>query len=323
MSTSVKLAARVLLMREDGQMLVVNRPHDPHLFCMPGGKTEPGETLVETGCREMAEETGVRLPSEALQPLYQGTVYNDQATDQAPYEVTTYVASWLPEFGEPTSQEPGIEPQWMTPEAFAQACAAPGYDHAVLAAWRAAQRQPVLQGDQPRIVWRGETGGDMFDTFDLNQTHAGVGFFFAEDQAHAQSYAGRGSAPRAFTLRANRVLDLTDCYKPDPVMHAFLQYYAAQFDDWADRVSGEPMDVYGFLEAGALYDYEGTGSGRRWNALFSMAWEAGFDAVRVPDSTDGSFLSTVWVVKDPEQIAFHVPSPQPAAPETGRRSPRF
>lgn len=170
------------------------------------------------------------------------------------------------------------------------------------------------------MVWRGESGGELFDTFDLNHTNAGVGFFFAEDRSHAQTYAGHGTEPRSFTLRADRVLDLTDPYRPDPAVRAFLHDYANQFEEWVDRGDGEPRDVFSFLEGGSLYDYEGTGSGTRWNALFREAWDAGFDAVRVLDSTDGAFLSAVWVVKDPLQIVFQAnESSEPAVGAPRRR----
>lgn len=156
------------------------------------------------------------------------------------------------------------------------------------------------------VVWRGESNGQMFDRFDMQKTRAGVGFFFAEDKTQADWYAGRGTQARAFTLMADRVLDLTDPYTR--ANHTFIAKYAREFDDWIDRSTGEPMHAAEFLDAGSLYSYEGGGDAHRWNALFSYAWSQGHDAVRVLDSTDGGFQRPVWVVRDPEQIVFHVPS---------------
>lgn len=174
---------------------------------------------------------------------------------------------------------------------------------------------------QPLLLWRGESSGVLYDTFDRRQTNAGVGFFFAEDQRQAAFYAGLGSAPRAFHLKAANVLDLLDPY--DPSVRPFVQAFAEEFDEWVDRYSGEPMDVFSYLEAGALYDYEGTGRGTRWNALFRLAEAEGYDAVVVRDQTDG-VDAPVWVVFQPEQIV-HVPhaTPRlaPEAPEPRRRAP--
>lgn len=176
---------------------------------------------------------------------------------------------------------------------------------------------PVLNGPVPLQVWRGESGGELFDVFDLSQTNVGIGFFFAERQDHAQMYAGRGTSARAFHLGASRVLDLTDPYGRH--LQSFLAEFAAEFDSWVDRYSGEPVSVHECLDGGSLYDYEGTGSGERWNALFRCAWSAGYDAVRVLDATDGVDLGVVWVVSAAHQITF---VPSAVAEEVGTPRPR-
>jgi 8-oxo-dGTP pyrophosphatase MutT (NUDIX family) len=130
-------AVRLWIHREDGQLLVVNRRQNPNLLCMPGGKVDPGETLEQAAARELAEETGLRVPSSALRVLFTGTVRNDQATDTAAYEVTTFHVPWQAAWGSPQDKEANIHPRWVSPETFAQQCAAPDYDHAVLAAWEA------------------------------------------------------------------------------------------------------------------------------------------------------------------------------------------
>jgi hypothetical protein len=164
-------------------------------------------------------------------------------------------------------------------------------------------------------VWRGESSGVLFDEFDLRQTNARVGFFFAESHAHAACYAGAGTEPRAFTLEVERVLDLRDVGRAwrHPESRAVIEALRAEFDEWQCRYSGEPRDVTDYLEAGDLYDYEGTGSGRRWNRLFGLAQEAGFDSVCVLDRTDGDYgnNAAVWVVFNPAQIQIRAPSPRP------------
>lgn len=152
---------------------------------------------------------------------------------------------------------------------------------------------------KPLVVYRGESTGNLFEKFDLRQTNAGVGFFFAEDRAEAEGYAKTSADVREFYLRGEKVLDLTDPYSPKN--RAFLDTYRNEFDEWIDRYSGEEISPESMLEAGSVYDYEGTGSGRRWNRLFTTAEGMGYDAVRVIDATDG-VTAPVWVVFEPTQI---------------------
>ena len=174
------------------------------------------------------------------------------------------------------------------------------------------------EAGSPRVVWRGEIGGELFDNFDLAKTQAKTGFFFAENKGQADSYAARGTKARAFHLHAERVLDLTDPYSPPNI--DFIKAFAQEFDEWIDRVSGEEMDAFAFLEAGSLYDYEGTGHGNRWYQLFRFASGEGFDAVRVIDATDG-LVAPVWVVFEPDQIVKAEP-PTPDAEAPARRMSR-
>lgn len=157
----------------------------------------------------------------------------------------------------------------------------------------------------PRVVWRGESSGVLFEAFDPSLTRAGSGFFFAEDRQQADWYAASGTSARPFHLRANRILDLRDpgAHARDPKFQSFVQDYTSLFDEWVDRFSGELTDPLVLIEAGLLYDYEGDGRGDRWNALFRCAANHGFDAVVTNDATDGS-TQPIWVVFQPEQIEW-------------------
>lgn len=172
---------------------------------------------------------------------------------------------------------------------------------------------------EPLLLWRGESSGELYETFDRRKTTAGVGFFFAEDYQQAAFYAGRGTAPRGFHLKAANLLDLMDPY--DPAVRAFVTEFQDEFDEWVDRYSGEPMSAFDFLDAGSLYDYEGTGSGTRWNALFRLAESQGYDAVVVRDQTDG-VDAPVWVVFEPGQVV-HVPHATPALAASAQTPRRY
>ena len=152
---------------------------------------------------------------------------------------------------------------------------------------------------EPQTFWRGESSGIHYNQFDLSKTDSKVGFFFAELKQQADQYAARGTDTRPFHLCSRKTLDLTDVYTKDAA--AFIKEYTAEFDEWVDRRSGEEEDVSTLIECGYLYDYEGNGSGQRWNRLFSMANGLGYDAVRILDATDG-ITAPVCVVFDPQQI---------------------
>jgi ADP-ribose pyrophosphatase YjhB (NUDIX family) len=52
-----------------GRLLLIRRGHDPHAGCwsLPGGRVELGETLEQAVCREVLEETGLRVrPGEVV-----------------------------------------------------------------------------------------------------------------------------------------------------------------------------------------------------------------------------------------------------------------
>lgn len=177
---------------------------------------------------------------------------------------------------------------------------------------------PYLTDDAglPQTFWRGETSGIHYQQFDLSKTDYAVGFFFAEEKEQADQYAGRGTHARPFHLCARNTLDLIDVYSPQAM--EFIQDYAAKFESWIDRETGEDEDVFMLFQCGYLYDYEGDSSEERWNYVFKLAKEMGYDAVRVLDATAG-LTAPVCVVFNPEQV-IHLDAPMEQVPQRKRCS---
>ena len=55
-------AASVAIVRE-GKVLLIKRAYAPyqHLWTLPGGRIEPGETIEQCAIREIAEELGLTI----------------------------------------------------------------------------------------------------------------------------------------------------------------------------------------------------------------------------------------------------------------------
>ena len=54
---------------QDGRLLFIRR-EDFHVWCLPGGSVEPGETIAQAACREAQEETGLQVRLERLVGIY-------------------------------------------------------------------------------------------------------------------------------------------------------------------------------------------------------------------------------------------------------------
>lgn len=76
------------LVAADGRVLMQQRRKGSEhggLWEFPGGKVEPGESLVESLCREISEELGIALDAGALEPL------NFASAPAQPYVILLYI----------------------------------------------------------------------------------------------------------------------------------------------------------------------------------------------------------------------------------------
>lgn len=67
-----ELHVAVAVIVRDERVLIARRPdhlHQGGLLEFPGGKVEPGETVQRALIREIAEETGLTVPEDSLEPL--------------------------------------------------------------------------------------------------------------------------------------------------------------------------------------------------------------------------------------------------------------
>jgi ADP-ribose pyrophosphatase YjhB (NUDIX family) len=113
------LAASVAVIR-DGRVLLAARANPPaaHVFSLPGGVVEAGETLAEAALRELREEVGVEAeilgflsPVEIIQRDAAGRV-------ERHFVVCAHVARWTG--GEPQIGAEALEVRWLAPEDLAR-----------------------------------------------------------------------------------------------------------------------------------------------------------------------------------------------------------
>jgi ADP-ribose pyrophosphatase YjhB (NUDIX family) len=97
----------------DERFLLVRRARPPHLYTLPGGVVEAGETLVEAVKREISEETGLSIEPAGLAG-YREAISRDQGRRVfRHFVVLAFVARW--QGGEPALNEELSEAHWITP----------------------------------------------------------------------------------------------------------------------------------------------------------------------------------------------------------------
>ena len=127
--TFVPVVAAAIRDRAGHLLLQQGLPHKRHagLWEFPGGKVENGETPRIALCREVAEELGIELAEEALEPAG----FAEEAGSEGRPALVLFLYTCLHWRGEPAALE-GQGWGWFTPEE-ALALPMPAMDRALLA----------------------------------------------------------------------------------------------------------------------------------------------------------------------------------------------
>ena len=116
----MKLRSRALLMNEHGHILFVKLKNSPDFWCLPGGKAEKNESMLECIKRELLEELGVEVPLrlllieeiphiESLEFIFTGTILSSALQEKASHSFELSAIK----FFDPCSCEEELYPSYL------------------------------------------------------------------------------------------------------------------------------------------------------------------------------------------------------------------
>lgn len=102
-----------LVFNDQGQILLIKRNQPPAsgLWSLPGGRLEPGETLVSACCREVMEETGIDIEVKHMVAVVERQI------EHFHYLIVDFYAELLPNSKvEPVANTDVSEAKWVSLE---------------------------------------------------------------------------------------------------------------------------------------------------------------------------------------------------------------
>jgi 8-oxo-dGTP diphosphatase len=108
------LAVSAAIVR-DGKVLLVRRARNPavHLYTLPGGAVETGETLAEAAAREVREETALEIDVIGLAGHREVIVRDAQHRIERHFVIMCYAARWRA--GEVVLNDELNDARWLVP----------------------------------------------------------------------------------------------------------------------------------------------------------------------------------------------------------------
>lgn len=114
--SDIAQAVCVVLLSEQGQVLVVSRRNKSDAWGLPGGKVDAGESSTHAAQRELREETGVSISEHLLLPLYSALVPKGPGPGGKEFWVTTYLYQLRVSPELQLTPEEGLLAKWVPPE---------------------------------------------------------------------------------------------------------------------------------------------------------------------------------------------------------------
>jgi 8-oxo-dGTP diphosphatase len=108
---TIRYTADVVLLTDDGQVLLIQRGHDPHAgkWAFPGGHVDQGESSRTAAVRELAEETGITFRGDALRQV---GVFDEPGRDPRGRYVTVAYAAIVDRPIQPMPGDDAVQARW-------------------------------------------------------------------------------------------------------------------------------------------------------------------------------------------------------------------